>query len=77
MFHVAFDRVEQVGDQVGAALELDIDAAPALFDHVLVLDQLVVDHDTVADDCSNDGQYYAHGHENTPLVGPPIPLRVA
>src|SRR6516162_11852087 len=43
---VAFDRLDQVGDEIGASAQLDFDAAPPLLQHVPRPYQTVVgEHD--------------------------------
>jgi hypothetical protein len=53
MAHIALHRFEQVGDQVGAAFELHIDARPAFLAELTVLDEVVVEINTVAE-CGDD-----------------------
>ncbi|MNW22484.1 hypothetical protein D3C71_2239850 [compost metagenome] len=55
MSHIALDRLHEVGDQVGAALQLYVDARPALAHHLPVGDKAIVDDDGVADDADDQG----------------------
>src|SRR5690606_26613007 len=64
--HVALDGFKQVGDQVGAALQLDIDAAPALARHLAVLDQGVVERNRVKHDDGQHRQKNPSPHASTP-----------
>ena len=58
MAHVALDRLDQVGDEVIPALELDVNAAPALGHHILVGHQPVVNRHRP------DKQEHHHAQEN-------------
>jgi hypothetical protein len=62
---VALDRLDQVGDQVGAALELHVDLAPGVLVAVLERDDAVVDVDAPQDQGSQDDENDDRGHGAT------------
>ena len=58
MQHIAFDRIDQVADQVMPPLQLDINTAPCFILEVPQADQAVADNDIPddqddEDDCGN------------------------
>ena len=61
MFEVAFGSLHQVGDQIVASFELDIDLGKGVFEPVAQRHQPVVDdhdHDNEEDDSSQQYQPY-------------------
>jgi hypothetical protein len=67
--HIAFDGLEQVGDEIGAPLELHVDARPALAHQLPFADEVVIEEDAVADDGDDDGKDYQAGHGASPVHG--------
>ncbi len=54
--HDALDRFHQVGDEVVAAFQLDVDLAPGIVHFHAVTDQLVVDRNQVKNDQECDSE---------------------
>ena len=67
MAHVALDALDQVGDEVIPALQLDVDAAPALGHQVLVGHQLVVNRHGPEQQDHHHAQENVSGHIFTSL----------
>src|SRR5664279_699560 len=67
--HVALDRVDQVGDQVVAALELDLDLGIGL------VDAITLRYETVVDEDQNQDEYYEYSDDDErDHVPPPIEM---
>ena len=62
---IAFDRLDEIGNQVGAAAELDGDSAEAFFDQRAQAHQSVVENDRVeqqqAASDDDDPAFKCHG----------------
>ena len=67
--HVALHGLEHVGDEVGAALELDVDPRPALLAELPVLDEAVVEHHAVGAGSDDDDENDQASHGGTPGCG--------
>ena len=63
---IALDGFDQVGDQIGAAAQLHVDAAPALRHEVLVADQAIVSPDQITTDNNNKTQEAVAEHQVAP-----------
>ena len=68
MCGVALDRLDEVRDQVMAALQLDVDLAPRLLHQVAELDQAVVDADRPQDEQHDDTDDDELEHADSPFV---------
>ena len=70
---VALHRRDEVGDEVGAALQLDVDAAPAFGRHLPGPDQAVVEDDGNDRDRGDDQKHdpCGHGVPLRPIKGMP------
>jgi hypothetical protein len=62
---VALDRLDQVGDEVAAPLQLDVDLAPGVLVAVLERDDAVVDVDAPEDQSPQDDEHDDRGHGAT------------
>src|SRR5690606_9129601 len=56
MAHIALNGLEEIGDQIGTALQLHVDAGPALLHQLPLPDQVVVEKNGVADDGDDNRQ---------------------
>ncbi len=59
--HVAFDGFDEVGDEVVAALELDINLRPGVIHVIAEVDEAVVDGDEPEDEDGEDGEKNENG----------------
>jgi len=73
----ALDRLDQVGNQVVATLELHIDAGPRLILHGPLADKLVVDRDEPDDNENDDDQSNDPAHVFLPLLAVDVPCHPA
>ncbi|MOA33084.1 hypothetical protein D3C78_1543450 [compost metagenome] len=60
MRRVTLHGLDEVGNEIGAALQLHVDARPRLFLHLPRLDQTVIDEDDIKRDCRDDCQRDEH-----------------
>ena len=49
MLHVAFDRFNEIGNQVMSPGELDVNLGERIFDAISEIDQTIVDADRIED----------------------------
>jgi hypothetical protein len=56
MLHVAFDRFNEIGNQVMTPGELDVNLGERIFDAISEIDQTIVDADRVEDYCGKENQ---------------------
>jgi hypothetical protein len=56
VFHVAFDGLDEVRDQIMAASELHIDLREAVANAIALVDQSVVNADCPENDCGDNCQ---------------------
>lgn len=56
MLHVAFDRFNEIGNQVMSPGELDVNLGERIFDAISEIDQTIVDADRIEDYCGNCGK---------------------
>ena len=67
MFHVTFDGLDEVGNQVVATGQLDVDLGEAVSDAVALVDQSVVNTDCPEHHGDNDREEYQKcGHLPAP-----------
>ena len=55
MRRIALHRLDEIGDEVGAPLQLDIDAAPALAGEIALAYEAIVERDGIKADDDDDG----------------------
>ena len=70
---IALDRLDQVGNQIGAALELRVDAAPAFGDHGAAADKPVVGEDRPQDDQYGNAENDIEDHVGDAICFAPRP----
>jgi len=69
MPHIPLDGLQEVEDEIGPSLELDLDAAPTFFDHVPILYQAVVNRYQPHGEYENDTDENQQGnHEEAPFI---------
>ena len=63
MLHVAFRDFNEIGDEVVAAFELDVDLGERVFETVAELDEFIVDASDPEAEHENEGKENAEGDE--------------
>ena len=54
LLRIAFDRLDQVGDQVDAPLQVDVDLRPSGFHRFVLADQTIADSHVLAKNCERN-----------------------
>jgi hypothetical protein len=61
---IALDGFDDVGNEIGPALQLNVDAGPGLLDHLPGFHEAIVDGNAVDGDGSENGDDDKRGHES-------------
>ena len=73
---IALHRLDQIGNEVGAALQLHVDAAPAFRHQVLVTDECVVGIDQIATDGDDEARMLKPNMGESPVEVVAMIIRV-